>query len=105
MLEEEEGSRWLSRTETLDSRLWDRLDTEDAVPGLWRERREEDRPSPNRGDNGKKKKKKEIREGGRRRGKANRGKRGLREGWGGTRNKERNRRKTCEVAVHHRNGI
>lgn len=63
VLEEEEGSRWLSRTETLDSRLWDRLDTEDAVPGLWRERREEDRPSPNRGDNGKKKKKKEGRGG------------------------------------------
>lgn len=54
--EEEEGRRWLSRTETLDSRLWERLETEEeeAVPGLWRERREEDRPSPNRGDNGKK---------------------------------------------------
>lgn len=64
VLEEEEGSRWLSRTETLDSRLWDRLDTEDAVPGLWRERREEDRPSPNRGDNGKKKKKKRNKGGG-----------------------------------------
>lgn len=40
--------------DTLDSRLWDRLETEEAAPGLWRERREEDRPSPNRGDNGKK---------------------------------------------------
>lgn len=59
LLKEEEGSRWLSRTETLDSRLWERLETEeDDDPGLWRERREEDRPSPNTGDNGKKKKKK-----------------------------------------------
>lgn len=47
--EEEEGRRWLSRTETLDSRLWERLETEEGDPGLWRERREEDRPSPNRG--------------------------------------------------------
>lgn len=54
VLEEEEGSRWLSRTETLDSRLWERLETEEAAPGLWRERREEDRPSPNSGDKGKK---------------------------------------------------
>lgn len=54
VLEEEEGRRWLSRTETLDSRLWDRLETEEANPGLWRESREEDKPSPNRGDNGKK---------------------------------------------------
>lgn len=53
VLEEEEGRRWLSRTETLDSRLWGRLETEDD-PGLWRERREEDRPSPNRGDKDKK---------------------------------------------------
>lgn len=51
---EEEGRSWLSRTETLDSRLWDRLEREEDAPGLWRERREEDRPSPNRGDNGKK---------------------------------------------------
>lgn len=54
VLEEEEGRRWLSRTETLDSRLWGRLETEEADPGLWRERREEDRPSPNRGDKDKK---------------------------------------------------
>lgn len=54
MLEEEEGSRWLRRTETLDSRLWERLEIEEAAPGLLRERREEDRPSPNRGDKGKK---------------------------------------------------
>lgn len=53
-MEEEEGRRWLSRTETLDSRLWERLETEEAAPGLWRERREEDRPSPNRGNKGKK---------------------------------------------------
>lgn len=54
VLEEEEGRSWLSRTETLDSRLWERLETEEAAPGLWRERREEDRPSPNRGDKCKK---------------------------------------------------
>lgn len=54
VLEEEEGRRWLSRTETLDSCLWGRLETEEADPGLWRERREEDRPSPNRGDKCKK---------------------------------------------------
>lgn len=53
MLEEEEGRRWLSRTETLDSRLWGRVESEEAAPGLWRERREEDRPSPNREDKGK----------------------------------------------------
>lgn len=52
MLEEEEGRRWLSRTETLDSRLWGRLESEEVAPGLWRERREEDRPSPNIGDKG-----------------------------------------------------
>lgn len=52
-LEEEEGRRWLSRTETLDSRLWGRVESEEAAPGLWRERREEDRPSPNREDKGK----------------------------------------------------
>lgn len=51
---EEEGRRWLSRMETLDSRLWERLETEEVAPGLWRERREEDRPSPIRGDKGKK---------------------------------------------------
>lgn len=56
VLLEEEGRRWLSRMETRDSCLWDRLEIEEAAPGLWRERREEDRPSPNRGDNGKKKK-------------------------------------------------
>lgn len=52
VLEEEEGRRWLSRTETLDSRLWGRLESEEVAPGLWRERREEDRPSPNTGDKG-----------------------------------------------------
>lgn len=52
MLEEEEGRRWLSRTETLDSRLWGRLESEEVAPGLWRERREEERPSPNMGDKG-----------------------------------------------------
>jgi len=52
--EEEEGRRWWSRMETLDSLLWERLVTEETAPGLWRERREEDRPSPNRGDNGRK---------------------------------------------------
>lgn len=75
VLEEEEGRRWLSRTETLDSRLWERLETEEAAPGLWRERREEDRPSPNRGDNNKK---------GRREGRENGGKgeggKGIRDG-------------------------
>lgn len=64
VLEEEEGRRWLSRTETLDSRLCDRLETEEPAPGLWRERREEDRPSPNRGNNGKKREEKEEIEGG-----------------------------------------
>lgn len=59
-LEEEVGRRWLSRTETLDSHLWDRLVTEEAAPGFWRERREEDRPSPNRGDNGKERKNKRV---------------------------------------------
>ena len=59
VLEEEEGRRWLSRMETLDSRLWERLETEEDVPALWRERREEDRPSPNRGDNGKREREKE----------------------------------------------
>lgn len=54
LLEEEEGRSWLSRTETLDSCLWGRLETEEDAPGLWRERREEDRLSPNRGDKGKK---------------------------------------------------
>lgn len=62
MLEEEEGRRWLRSMETRDSRLWDRLETEEAAPGLWRERREEDRPSPNRGDNGKKRKRRGERE-------------------------------------------
>lgn len=52
MLEEEEGRRWFSRTETLDSRLWGRLESEEEAPGLWRERREEERPSPNMGDKG-----------------------------------------------------
>lgn len=51
--EEEEGRRWLRRRVTRDSRLWGRLETEEAAPGFWMERREEDRPSPNRGDNGK----------------------------------------------------
>lgn len=50
MLEDEEGRRWFSRTETLDSRLWGRLESEEEAPGLWRERREEERPSPNMGD-------------------------------------------------------
>lgn len=49
---EEDGRRWLSRTDTLESCLWKRLETEEADPGLWRERREEDRPSPIEGDNG-----------------------------------------------------
>ncbi|CAG5886557.1 unnamed protein product [Menidia menidia] len=40
------------------------LETEGADPGLWRERREEDRPSPNTGDNGKKGQEKEEIEGG-----------------------------------------
>lgn len=51
-MEEEEGRRWFSRTETLDSRLWGRLESEEEAPGLWRERREEERPSPNMGDKG-----------------------------------------------------
>lgn len=61
MLEEEEGRRWLSRTETLDSRLWGRSESEEVVPGLWRERREEDRPSPNIGDKGIRREEKEKR--------------------------------------------
>lgn len=57
---EEEGRRWLSRTDTLDSRLWGRPEEEEEDgPGLWSERREEDRPSPSRGDTTQKKKKKE----------------------------------------------
>lgn len=43
---EEDGRRWWSRTDILESCLWERLETEEADPGLWRERREEDRPSP-----------------------------------------------------------
>lgn len=57
----EEGRRWLSRTETLDSRLWGMLggeEEEEDGPGLWSERREEDRPSPSRGDTRQKKQKK-----------------------------------------------
>lgn len=67
MLEEEEGRRWLSRTETLDSRLWGRLESEEVAPGLWRERREEDRPSPNRRQ--RHKRRREEKEKGRRRSK------------------------------------
>lgn len=52
--EEEEGRRWLSSMDILDSCLWNWVEAEDDAPGLWRERREEDRPSPNRGNNGKK---------------------------------------------------
>lgn len=52
----EEERRWLSRMDTLDSRLWDRLEPEEDDPGLWRESREEDRPSPNREENGTKRK-------------------------------------------------
>lgn len=61
----EEGRRWLSRTETLDSRLWGRLEGEEEEdgPGLWSERREEDRPSPSRGDTKQKKKKKKEKRG------------------------------------------
>lgn len=61
-MEEEEGRRWLSRTETLDSRLWGRLESEQVAPGLWRERREEDRPSPNIGDKGIKRRREERKE-------------------------------------------
>lgn len=76
LLEEEEGRRWLSRMETLDSRLWERLETEEAAPGLWRERREEDRPSPNRGDKGKK----GIGEGREKRREGDGGEKGIRDG-------------------------
>lgn len=86
VFEEEEGRRWLSRTETLDSRLWDMLETDEVVPGLWRERREEDRPSPIRGENGKK---------GRDRRREKRRKRN--KGW----NREG---KTNEKEVHHGDG-
>lgn len=72
MLEEEEGRRWFSRTETLDSRLWGRLESEEETPGLWRERREEDRPSPNMGDKGIKRRGEE-KGGRRRRKKSNKG--------------------------------
>lgn len=59
--EEEEGRRWLSRMETLDSLLCDRLETEEA-PGFWRESREDDRPSPNRGNNGKRRERESVKE-------------------------------------------
>lgn len=85
-LEEEEGRRWLSRTETLDSHLWDRLMTEEAAPGFWRERWEEDRPSPNRGVNGKERKKRGKEEEEEKRGIEQKG-------------------KTHEVVVHHGDGI
>lgn len=73
VLEEEEGRRWLSSTETLDSCLWRRLETEEDAPGLWRERREEDRPSPNSGDKGKKGKGEKRQKRRRRRKKRNKG--------------------------------
>lgn len=64
----DEGRRWLSSTETLDSRLWGRPEgeaEEEGAPGLWRERREEDRPSPSRGDTRRYKKKRKGGEKGR----------------------------------------
>lgn len=82
-MEEEDGRRWLSRMETRDSRLCGRLEAEEAAPGLWRERREEERPSPSRGDNGKKEK--EGRE-----------RRKRKKGWN---------RKTGEVQLYQRDGI
>ena len=45
--DKEEGSRWLRRTATRDSRLWDRPPMAAHGPGFCRERREVDRPSPN----------------------------------------------------------
>ena len=45
--DKEEGSRWLRRMATRDSRLWDRPPMVAHGLGFWRERREEDRPSPN----------------------------------------------------------
>lgn len=81
----EEGRRWLSRTETLDSRLWGRLEGEEEEdgPGLWSERREEDRPSPSRGDTRQNQKKKTGGGWGRRkkeRGGGDGGRKGIRDG-------------------------
>lgn len=90
----EEGRRWLSRTETLDSRLWGRLqgEEEEDGPGLWSERREEDRPSPSRGDTRQKEKKRKR--GGRRRKKERGG--GIRDGA---------KREKHEIGERHRDGV
>lgn len=89
MLKEEEGRRWLSRTETLDSRLWGRLESEEVAPGLWRERREEDRPSPNVGEKGIREEKKKGKEG-------DGARKVIRDG---------KRERKHEVGEHHRSGI